>query len=333
MISRTAAWANKSPHLQGWELMQNAFYGIDVSKNILDLQTYQPGVPGQVSNDPKGIAKLLKLLAKQPVQLVVLEASGGYHTLAAYTLAAAGLPVVVVNPRQPRHYAVALGLLAKTDEIDAAVLARFGHDIRPTVRPLPTQQEQDMTQLVRRREQLLNLKSAELCRLEQITLPAVQKSIRRTVKHVERQLEQLDKELDKLISDSPISMEKIQLLQSVSGIGQVTARRLLVELPELGSLDRRQVASLVGLAPVCRDSGKMRGKRQIWGGRKRPRSALYLPTLTAIRHNPTLRNFYQRLRAAGKLKMVALIACMRKLLTILNAILRDKKPWTTCTTT
>jgi transposase len=242
-------------------------------------------------------------------------------------LAAAALPVVVINPRQGRDYARALGLLAKTDALDAAVLARFGYDVRPPVRPLPTQQERALGDLVRRRRQLVELHASEQCRLQQNTLPAVLKTVRQMLGFLDRQIDAVNAQLDKMIQASPIWLEKVQLLQSVKSIGAVTARTLLAELPELGQLERRQIAGLVGLAPVNRDSGKMRGKRTTWGGRKHARTALYMPTMCAIRHNPVIRQFYLRLQQLGKTKMVALTACMRKLLTILNAILRDKKPW------
>jgi len=310
--------------------MESTWLGIDVAKDSLDLQTWPLTTYQHFENSRAGIRAILQLLHHQKSALIVVEATGGYETALVAELAAAGLPVVVVNPRQAREYARALGLLAKTDKIDAGVLARFGHDVQPPIRPLPTAQERALNDLVRRRRQLVKQHNMEQCRLQQNTLPAVRKSIRQTLAFLDRQLAQLNHELDSMIQASPVWLEKVQLLQSVKGIGAVTARELLVELPELGELERRQVASLVGLAPFNRDSGKMRGKRTIWGGRKNARTALYLPTMCAIRYNPTIRTFYLRLREAGKLKMVALAACMRKLLTILNAILRDKKEWNPC---
>ncbi len=307
--------------------MNGIFVGIDVAKESLDLQTYPPGSPMRFENSSAGIRAMTRHLRQIAVTLIVVEATGGYETVPVAELAAAGLPVVVINPRQARDYARALGMLAKTDTIDSGVLARFGHDVRPPIRPLPTPQERALNDLIRRRRQLVRQHAMEQCRLEQNTLPSVLKSIRKTLRFLERQLEAIMAELDAMIQASPIWLEKIQLLQSVKSIGVVTARELLVELPELGQLERRQIASLVGLAPINRDSGTKRGKRTIWGGRKNARTALYMPTMCAIRHNPVIRNFYLRLREAGKLKMVALTACMRKLLTILNAILRDNKPW------
>ena len=307
--------------------MEAIFVGIDVAKETLDLQTYPQGQAKSFENAVAGIRSLIRSLRRRPITLIVVEATGGYETAVVAELAAADLPVVVINPRQARDYARALGLLAKTDAIDAGVLARFGHDVRPPIRHLPTKQERAMSNLIRRRRQLVKQHAMEQCRLQQNTLSAVLKSIRQTLRFLERQLAAITAELDALIHASPIWLEKVQLLQSVKSIGLVTARELLVELPELGQLERRKIASLVGLAPINRDSGKMRGKRTIWGGRKNARTALYMPTMCAIRHNPVIRDFYLRLREAGKLKMVALTACMRKLLTILNAILRDKKPW------
>lgn len=327
MISRTTARASRSPHLQGRELMKGIFVGIDVSKESLDMQTYPAGAAEQFANAAGGIRRLRSRLRRRTVALIVVEATGGYERGVVAELAAAGMPVVVINPRQARDYARALGLLAKTDVIDAGVLARFGHDVRPPVRNLPTPQERALNELVRRRRQLVELHNMEQCRLQQTLQATVLKNIRQTLRFLDRQIDTINAELDKMIRSSPIWLEKVQLLQSVKSIGAVTARTLLAELPELGQLERRQIASLVGLAPINRDSGKMRGKRTTWGGRKNARSALYMSTLTAIRHNPAIRKFYLRLRESGKLKMVALIACMRKLLTVLNAILRDKTPW------
>ena len=311
--------------------MEGIFVGIDVAKASLDLQTHPASQAEQFENSLAGIRAIRRRLRRDRTALIVVEATGGYETALVAELAAAGLPVVVINPRQARDYARALGLLAKTDKIDAGVLARFGHDVRPPIRPLPTQQDRAMNDLIRRRRQLVKQHAMEQCRLQQNTLPAVLKSVRQTLRFLERQLAAITDQLDAMIQASPIWLEKVQLLQSVKSIGPVTARELLVELPELGQLERRQIASLVGLAPINRDSGKMRGRRSTWGGRRDVRTALYTPTVSAIRHNPTIRNFYQSLRSAGKLKMVALVACMRKLLTILNAILRDQRPWTPAT--
>jgi transposase len=304
------------------------FVGIDVAKGKVDVQTCPSSTVAQFDNTPNGLVKLCKALKRlKNVALVVVEATGGYEVPVVIALAKAQLPVVDVNPRQPRDYARSKGILAKTDEIDAAVLAQFARDIRPPVRPLPTEQERAMSELIRRRRQLIQQHSADLCRLQQASLPCVAKSIQTSLTFNEKQQAELLTQLDELIQASPVYADKVHLMQSVKSIGPITARALLVELPELGTLDRKQIASLAGLAPFNRDSGTLRGKRTLWGGRKRARTALYMATMNAACHNPVIREFYQRLVRAGKLRMVALAACMRKLLTILNAILRDSKPW------
>jgi transposase len=305
--------------------------GIDVSKDALDVQSCPAGVPGRFANTPAGIAKLLRSLRGQAICRIIVEPSGGYETPVVAELGAAQLPVLLVNARQIRDYARSRGILAKTDRIDAAVLASYGHTFKPPLRPLPTQQERQLHELIRRRRQLVRQRARELCHRPQYTLKACLKSVDDLRRCLDRQIEAITRQLDTLIHASPIWVQKMELLQSVKSIGQITARELLVELPELGQLGRRQIASLVGLAPINRDSGKMRGRRSTWGGRRDVRTALYMPTVSAIRHNPTIRTFYQSLRSAGKLKMVALVACMRKLLTILNAILRDQRPWTPAT--
>jgi len=304
------------------------YVGIDIAKGQVDVQTYPPSTPVQFGNTPSGLAKLCKAIKRlRNVARVVIEATGGYETAAVVALAKAQLPVVVVNPRQVRDYARALGILAKTDTLDAAVLARFAHDTKPPVRPLPTETERAMSELVRRRGQLVQQHVADLCRLQQASLPGVIKNLQTSLTFNEKQQAEILTQLDELIQASPIYADKVELMQSVKRIGPITARTLLVELPELGTLTNKQIASLAGLAPFNRDSGTMRGKRTLWGGRKRARTALYMATMNAACHNPVIREFYQRLLHAGKLRMVALAACMRKLLTILNAILRDHKPW------
>lgn len=307
--------------------MESVFAGIDVSKDRLDLQTYPAGTARQCNNDDRGIASLIKALKRLQPALIVIEATGGYEMSAACQLAAAEMPVVVINPRQARDYAKALGLLEKTDSLDAGVLARFGHDVRPPRRALPTPQQRDLEELVRRRRQLVKQQSMELCRLQQNTHKGVLQDIRQSLRFIDRQIQKITDQLEAMIHASPVWLEKVQLLQSFKGIGAVTANQLLVELPELGQMERRQISKLVGLAPINRDSGKMRGKRVIWGGRERARTSLYMPTLAAIRSNASIRKFYLHLLDAGKTKMVAVTACMRKVLTILNAMLRDKTPW------
>jgi transposase len=302
--------------------------GIDVSKDALDVQTCPPGPPARFANTPAGITKLLRSLRGQAIGRIIVEPSGGYETPVVAELSAAGLPVRLVNARQIRDYARSQGILAKTDRLDAAVLASYGQTFKPPLRPLPTPQERQLQQLVRRRRQLVRQRARELCQRRQYTLKACLKSADQLLRCLDQQIDAVTGQLDALIHTSPIWVRKIQLLQSVTSVGQVTARQLLVELPELGQLGRRQIASLVGLAPISRDSGRMRGQRSTWGGRGGVRTALYMSAVSAIRYNSTIRNFYQSLLSAGKLKMVALVACMRKLLTILNAILRDNRPWT-----
>lgn len=307
--------------------MERTYVGIDVSKNTLDLQTLPPTKALQITNDADGFRTVRDHLKAFNVALIVVEATGGYEVPLVGELANAKLPAVVINPRHIRHYAKALGLLAKTDRVDAGVLARFGRDIKPAVRPLPTEEQRTLDELVRRRRQLIKQRVAEQCRLQQTTQPAVLKSIRQTLQFLQRQLDTITETMDAIIQANPVCLEKVQRLTSVKSVGAATARTLLIELPELGQLHRRQVASLVGLAPINRDSGKFRGKRITGGGRANVRTALYMPTLCAIKHNPVIRQFYDHLLQAGKSKMVAVTACMRKLLTILNAILRDKTTW------
>jgi transposase len=256
----------------------------------------------------------------------VLEASGGYEQEAAATLASAGLPVVVVNPRQVRDFAKATGQLAKTDRLDALVLARFAEAVKPEIRPLPDAATEELRLLLVRRSQVIGMIAAEKNRLK-TAVPAVRKHIKAHIAWLEGQRDDLDAELRGRLKASPIWREKEQLLRGVAGIGPVASLTLLAALPELGTLSRKEIASLAGLAPIARDSGTLRGKRTIWGGRARVRQGLYMATVSATKHNPVIRAFYQRLIAAGKPPKVALTACMRKLLTILNAMLRTNAPW------
>jgi transposase len=266
-----------------------------------------------------------RLQALQP-ELIVLEPTGGYERLLVAALAQAGLPVAVVNARQVRDFAKATGRLAKTDALDAQVLAHFADAVHPTPRPLPDAQTQELEAVLERRRQLVGMRTAERNRLH--TAPkAVRAGIKAHITWLDGELQTIDGELDGMIQMSPLWREQEDLLRSVPGIGPVVALTLLAELPELGRLDRRKLAALVGVAPLNRDSGSLRGKRTIWGGRGQVRSTLYMATLTAIRYNPVIRAFYQRLCAAGKPKKTALTACMRKLLTILHAILMRRTPW------
>jgi transposase len=256
----------------------------------------------------------------------VLEATGGFHLAVTAALAAAGLPVAVVNPRQVRNFAKALGKLAKTDGIDAAVLAEFAEKVRPEVRPLPDASTQELNALLVRRKQLIQMLTVENNRLSG-TPQRIQAGIRQHIRWLERRLEQADRDLDNKLRTSPLWREKDNLLQSVPGVGRITSITLLAELPELGTLNRHQVATLVGVAPLNRDSGAYRGRRTILGGRARVRAVLYMSALVAVKHNPVLQAYYERLRKAGKVAKVALTACMRKLLTILNSMLKNHKAW------
>ena len=265
---------------------------------------------------------------RQPgVALIVLEATGGFETTVAGTLCAAGLPLAVVNPRQIRDFARATGRLAKTDALDAAVIAHFADAVRPEPRPLPDAQARTLGELVTRRRQIVEMMAVERGRRKRLTSRRMIKSVDRLLKALQRELSDLEEDLDDTVRGTPAWRETEDLLKSVPGVGDVTARTLIADLPELGTLDRKKIAALVGVAPFNRDSGTLRGKRTIWGGRANVRAALYMAALVASRHNPVLRRFYQRLVQAGKPKKVALTAVMRKLLTILNAIVRDQTPW------
>jgi transposase len=300
--------------------------GIDVSKDRLDVHVRPGGEAFCVKRDGDGIAALIERLRPLDPAILAVEATGGFETVVAAGLAGAGLPVVVVNPAQVRAFADALGKRAKTDPIDAAVIAHFVEATKPAVRPLPDEATQLLADLVSRRRQIVAMIGAE--RQRQKRAPArVAKSIVRLVKALEKELASLDGDIDDAVRGSPAWRDKEDLLASVPGIGRTIARTLIAELPELGSLDRRQVAALVGLAPWTRQSGQWRGKSFIGGGRAAVRAALFMGAMVAARHNTTLKAFRDKLVAAGKPKLVALIATARKLVTILNAVIRDRQPW------
>ncbi len=303
--------------------------GIDISKSRLDVACLPaPAQPlASVDNDSGGHDKLICWLKSLLPRLVVLESTGGYQRVVVAALAAAGLPVVVVNPRQVRDFARALGILAKTDAIDAMVIARFGEQVNPTPKPIPDADSVALTDLLARRRQLIELRTAESNRLAQAATARISKSIRAVLTVIDKQIQAIDDDLDEHIENSPIWKEKQDLLTGVPSIGKLTARTLLACLPELGDASRQAIAALVGVAPINRDSGMMRGKRTTWGGRKVVRSALYMAALVATRYNPTLKAHYAKLVAAGKAKKLALIACTRKLLVILNAMIRNKTAW------
>jgi transposase len=306
--------------------MTHHYVGIDVSKLTLDLHVLE-GSSHQWPNTDEGQQALIAMLKPLGVHRIVLEASGGYERLLVVALIAAGLPVVVINPRQVRDFAKALGLLAKTDRIDAYVLARFAQAVQPPERPLPNEHLLKLRELLARRSQLIEMRTMESNRLQQAHARRVRSDLLSSIEFIEKRLKRLDLEIDEELQQSPAWQEKIDLLQTVPGIGPQTARVLVIELPELGSCTRQQGAALVGLAPFHRDSGQFRGKRMIGGGRADVRRALYMAALTASRSNPVLRAHYQKLRAANKPFKVAIVACMRKLLTILNAMLRERQPW------
>ncbi len=302
--------------------------GIDVSKEQLDVHVHPAGTVLSLSRNGAGIEELIGALAAIAPQLVAVEATGGFETVVVAALAAAGLPVVVVDPARVRAFAAALGRRAKTDPIDAQVIAQFAAATRPPVRALPDAATQALADLVARRRQIIQMIVAEGQRAKRAA-PRAKRSIGRLLEALRRELSEIDADIDETVRGSPVWCEKEELLASVKGVGPVTVRTMLAELPELGSLNRRQIAALAGLAPFTRQSGRWRGKSFIGGGRASVRTALFMAAMTAMRHNPVLRAFHQRLRAAGKPKMVALIAVARKLLTILNAILRDKTKWQT----
>ena len=306
--------------------VSRSFVGVDVSKGRLDVAVRPSGESASFSNDELGIKPLVNRLGEIQPTLIVLEATGGIERQLVRALVSAELPVVVVNPRQVRDFAKASGQLAKTDAIDAMVLARFAEAIRPTVRPLPDESLLELRALIARRRQLTEMIVAERNRLTAAS-KSVRKRINTHIRWLEAELGRAEKDLDQSIRQSPIWKENEDLLRSVPGIGPVISRTLLAELPELGQLNRKQIAALVGIAPLNRDSGTLRGRRTIWGGRATVRAALYMAALVASRRNAVIRDFYKRLRNTGKAPKVALVACMRKLLTILNAMIKHRTCW------
>ena len=308
------------------EATLSVFVGIDVSKERLDVANGADGETWWVENSPTGLVSLKEKLGALQPELIVLESTGGFEALALAELYAAGLRIARVNPGRVREFAKSIGQLAKTDKLDAQLLARFAQAVRPEASMLPDEDTQLVVALLNRRRQLLEMQVAEHNRLS--TAPkTLRERIRKHLEWLKSEIHDLDKDLENFIQSSPLWKEKGDLLRSVPGVGNITAFTLLAELPELGSLDRKEIAALVGVAPFNLDSGHHSGKRHIHGGRPAVRSILYMATLSASRFNPVIRSFYQRLRKAGKLPKVALVACMRKLLTILNAILRSRSLW------
>jgi len=305
---------------------QPIYVGIDISKDKLDV--WVPGKHGEFTNDDDGHDKLVRFLRRFTIEVIVMEATGGLETEVAIALAEAKYPLAIVNPRQVRDYAKAVGRLAKTDKIDAEVLALFGGATKLQAQELPSDAQRRLRALVARRRQILVMLNAEQNRLGTAREPAVVTSVEAVIEALKEQLKQIDDDCDRELRESPLWKGKVELLESVPGVGPVSAKTLLAELPELGSVTGKQIAMLVGVAPINRDSGKQRGRRTTWGGRSSVRSVLYMATLAATRFNPVIREFYTRLvNERGRPKRVALIASMRKLLTILNAMMRDGVPW------
>lgn len=306
--------------------MEMIYVGIDVAKAFLDVAISNQKEIKRFNNNEQGINQLVIHLKKEPPQIIVMEATGGFEKLLAASLVEAGLPAVIVNPRQIRDYARAKGELAKTDAIDARIMADFACDIHPELRPLSDQQTEAIKALMIRRQQVIGMITIEHNRLLS-SAKAVRPSIQSHITWLKNQLKDIDKDLNDQIKTSPVWRAKDDLLKTVPGVGNVLSITLLGSLPELGSLNRKQIAALAGLAPMNRDSGIMRGKRMIKGGRARVRTVLYMSTLVATRYNPLIKAYYEHLVKQGKAKKVALTACMRKLLTILNAMIRDNNAW------
>jgi transposase len=306
---------------------QSLVIGIDVSQAHLDVHVRPTAEAFRVSYDDAGLATLLTRLQALRPTLIVFEATGGYEVPLAATLASAALPLAIVNPRQIRHYGRAIGQLAKTDRLDAHLIARFAEDVRPAARPVPDEQARGLGELLARRRQLVEMLVAEQNRRRLVRDRRLQRHVDAHIAWLQEALRRLDHDLTTLVRSTPAWREADDLLRSVPGIGPITASTLIGDLPELGRLDRRRIAALVGLAPFARDSGAFRGIRMISGGRPHIRHVLYMATLSAIKCNPAIRAFHHRLVAAGRPGKVAVTAAMRKLLTILNAMLRDRRPW------
>lgn len=326
-MSKAGPLETNSTHTGGSMATTVGYVGIDVAKRHLDLAIHATGQPWQVANDAAGVKQVVKHLRTVAPTLIVLEATGGLETRVVSALAAAQLPVVVVNPRQVRAFAQATGTLAKTDRLDAQVLAHFAAAMQPTPRPLPDAATQQLSAVLTRRQQLVDMMTAESNRLGAQPNSALRKRVRVHLTWLTKELERTEKELTQLIQQSPVWRVQDDLLQSAKGVGPVLSQTLLAEVPELGHLHHKQMAALIGVAPFNRDSGGNRGKRRIWGGRARVRAVLYMGALVATRHNPVIKAFYERLLAAGKEKKVALTACMRKLLRILNAMMKHQTKW------
>jgi transposase len=308
-------------------IARSGFWGIDVASEKFDVACCGQREIETLPNDELGFAALIQQLQKTPVSLIVVEATGGYETKLVVALEAAGLPIVIVNPLRVRQFVQALGILAKTDAVDARVLARFAQDVRPPVRPLSSESARRFHALVARRRQLLDIRAMERTRRKQCQFAEIVLSIDRLLESLDGQIEELDCQLAEIVQQDAVWKERNDLLQSVQGVGPAVSQALLADLPELGQLNRRQISSLVGVAPFNRESGKQKRYQMITGGRAAVRSALFMAAFNAVRCNAPIKRFFERLRQAGKPYKVALTACMRKLLTVLNAMIRDKTPW------
>lgn len=307
--------------------MEDVFVGVDVSKDRLDVHVLPSEAAFSVERTSAGVAALAERLAELGPVLVAMEATGGFETIVAAGLAAAGLPLAVINPRQIRAFAQAVGKRAKTDPLDAQVIARFAQAVRPEPRAVADEDAQALGELVARRRQLVEMMVAERNRRRSLNQPRLIKGVDRVLAALQQELTTLERDIDETIRGSPVWLQAEELMTSVPGVGQKTAHSLIAELPELGRLDHKRIAALAGLAPYNRDSGRFRGQRCISGGRGPVRTALYIAATVAARHNPVLKTFAERLRAAGKRPKQVLIAVARKLLLILNAILRERRPW------
>jgi transposase len=310
------------------EKQMESFVGIDVSKNTLDLRLEPSGQSLHVTYDDAGVAEICQRLTELSPTLIVMEATGGLEIRLAGELAARGLPVAVINPRQARNFAKATGQLAKTDKVDAAVLAAFARTIRPAVRPLKDADTRELDALVTRRRQLVAMRVQENLRLGATASKALQKDLKAHIAWLDKQIAKLDDDLTRRLRNSEVWKAKDDLLRSIPGVGSVTSFTLLASCPELGKLNRREIAKLTGVAPLANDSGKHRGKRFIWGGRADVRAVLYMASCSAMRCNPVIRAFADRLKQAGKPPKVVIVACMRKLITIMNSMLKNNTPWT-----
>jgi len=326
--SRTVDRVNQARIVQGREKtdMDGVYAGLDVSKDFIDVAVLPIREEHRYANDEAGTGKLVARLKELSPMLVVMEPTGGLEAMVASALAADGINVAVVNARQVRDYARATGKLAKTDKLDALVMAEFAAVIKPAVRQLRDEESAEIKAMVSRRRQLLEMLTAEKNRLA-VARRNLKSHILAHIEWLKKEIADLDLDLRKRIEGSPIWRVKDNLLQSIPGVGKVLSATLLAELPELGQLNRRQIAALAGVAPFNRDSGRMKGKRSVWGGRSSVRAVLYMATLASTRFNPVIRSFYQRLLARGKANKVALVACMRRLLTIMNAILKHQRAW------